>query len=384
MIFLLTLLYDLALDVPSRQLSSCRILQSAVRALLFHSGQQLLFSLTHSKNTVLALVLAANCRPLVFTSSQFAAAPALKAVPYIILAKQVATELGYNTSGYRLQDALKGHENNTDKLLPLMHECLHWIRLAVAGVNLDSIFRAPELDEPTIQSLDALNTASLIGRMPAEILLPYHMVSAWIGILSNFKDLSKNWKNLDRLGEIITTHKTFCDRENETLERSLSASNLRPEQSNVISYLAEAERHLAHVHVAGSALFFAVMYGAYASSQAEVQPNQAMEVSDHIIDQLLSNKDDDPDRPSHRRFLEDYGTNRMDELERVLSNFITAVDTLTLNSIPYVGPSRTIVAMVLFTCKDIVEGNAARLKGWGKQQNTDLYSSRQTNIPILI
>lgn len=109
------------------------------------------------------------------------------------------------------------------------------------------------------------------------------------------------------------------------------------------------------------------MYGAYAASNpAVVQPNQAIEVSEHIITQLTSHTHDDPKRPSHRKFLEEYGTDRMDQLEAVLTNFITAADTLTIDGIPYIGSTRTMVAFILFTCKDIVEGNAAKLKGWGK------------------
>lgn len=86
-LFLLTLLYDLALDVPSMQLAQCRQLQSVVRALLYHTGQQVLFSLSRTKYTILALELAAQYRPLVFTSSQPAASQALKAVPYALLVR---------------------------------------------------------------------------------------------------------------------------------------------------------------------------------------------------------------------------------------------------------------------------------------------------------
>lgn len=109
------------------------------------------------------------------------------------------------------------------------------------------------------------------------------------------------------------------------------------------------------------------MCGAHAASHhRDVQPNQAIELGEHIIDQLLAHDEDDPTRPSHRRFLEEHGHDRMDKLEAVLSNFITSADTLSLSGIPYIGPTRSMVSFVLLICKDIVEGNAARLKGWGK------------------
>lgn len=44
-VFLFTLLIDIALDVPSNLLAPYRYLQPAVRALLYHGGQQLMFSL---------------------------------------------------------------------------------------------------------------------------------------------------------------------------------------------------------------------------------------------------------------------------------------------------------------------------------------------------
>lgn len=123
----------------------------------------------------------------------------------------------------------------------------------------------------------------------------------------------------------------------------------------------------AHVTVAGGAMFFAVMFGAHAASnQKTVQPSQAIEVSEHIITQLLAHREEDPARPSHRKFLEEHGRDRMDKLEAVLSNFITAVDSLTINGIPYVASTRSVTSFVLSTCKEIVESEAAMLKGWGK------------------
>ena len=367
MLFLLILLYDLALDVPSTQLASCRNLQPAVRALLYHTGQQLLFSLSNSRYTVLALVLASSYRPLVFTSSQFAAANALKAVPYTILAKQVATELRYSTAGARLTEALQSTPSDSEDLFALMCECMHWIRLTIAGISLESIFRLQSFEQTTLQCLEALKTALVLGRMPTNILLPYYTTSCWIHMMLNFKDLSEHWRDLEHLRRVVHSHKAFCDQEEETLERSLATSGYQPDQLNAISHLVEGERHLAHTGVVGSALFFAVMCGAYAaSSQAAVQPDQAIEVSDHIIDQLRAHQDEDQNRPPHRRFLEDFGTSRMNELERVLSHFITSADTLTLKGIPYVAPTRSVVSFVLFTCKDIAEANAAKLKGWGE------------------
>lgn len=117
--------------------------------------------------------------------------------------------------------------------------------------------------------------------------------------------------------------------------------------------------------------FFAVMSGAHAaSSQLHVQPDQAMGITNDIIHQLLAHEADDPKRPSHRKFLEKYGHTRIDELELDLANCVTTVDTLTLDGIPFVGPLREWTGMMIYTTKDIVEQQAARLKGWGEWSST--------------
>ena len=366
-LFLLTLLYDLALDVPSAQLETCRYLQPAIRALLFHTGQQLLFSLSRSSHAVLGLVLAANYRPLAFTSSQPAAANALKAVPYTVLAKQVATELGYSSAGSRLTEALQSFGTQDEELVPLMYECLHWIRLSMAGLSLESVFRMQPFSETTFQCLEALNNASLLGRLPIDVLLPYTNTACWLQMLVTLKDLSENWKDLKHLGETIYSHKAWCDRERDALEASLASTECPKDKRNAISHLVEGELHVAHVSIAGAAMFFAVMFGAYAATnQKAIQPSQAVEISNHIIKTLLDHDENDPGRSSHRKFLEEHGHDRMDKLEAVLSNFITAVDTLTLNGVSYVASIRSCVSFVLFTCKDVVEAEAAMLKGWGK------------------
>lgn len=113
------------------------------------------------------------------------------------------------------------------------------------------------------------------------------------------------------------------------------------------------------------------MSGAHAaSSQLHVEPEQAMGVTNDIINQLLAHQADDPKRPSHRKFLEKHGHDRLDDLEHDLANWVTAVETLTLNGFSFVGPLREWTGMMIYTTKDIVEQQAARLKGWGMKPST--------------
>ena len=367
-IFLLTLLYDLALDVPSTRLASYKQSQPAVRALLYHSGQQLIFSLARCRYTVLALALTFQYRPLALTSSQGAAAHALKAVPHIVMAKYVASDLGYSNAAARLKEALQDSSTSESDIKNLIYECLHWIGLNLAEDQLKGPFLQQQFHrDPTVHDcLEALQNAVLLNRMPSEILLAYTLLSTWTQAAANAKELADNWRSLDHLSSVIDNYNTFCTTQTEVLERLSDQQRTSSEMSQAVSQCAEVQRHLSKTLVTGVSLFFAVMCGAYAQTHnATIQAEQAVEVSDNIIDQLRSHTEADPTRPPHRRFLEEHGETRMDELEKVLTNFITAADTLSLNGILYIGPSRDMVTSMLLVCKDIVEGNAARLKGWG-------------------
>lgn len=367
-LYLLTLLCDIALDIPSTRLASVRHLQPAVKAMTYHYGQQLLFTLSQNAYTVLALSLTAEYRPLALTSSQTASGHALKAIPYVIMGKYVASELGYQRAGSRLTRALNDFDVDQSEITTLMHECVHWIWLSIAEDVQGGPFNewVRRMDPTALECLEALHTAMIFNRMPSNMLMPYCSISYWTQMLANLRDMTEHWKDLDHLGEVIQGHKVFCDKEKETLDRLLDQYQDLGELSPIISQLADMERHLSHTVVVGLALFFAVMCGAFAQSHhGKIQSEQAIQVSENTINQLLAHEEQDPTRPAHRRFLEHYGVTRTDELERFLTNFITAADTLTLNGIPYVGPTRSTVGSVIMICKDIVEGNAARLKGWG-------------------
>lgn len=367
-LYLLTLLCDIALDVPSPRLASVRHLQPAVRAMTYHCGQQLLFTLHPNKYTVLALSLTSEYRPLAFTSSQTASGHALKAIPIVIVGKYIATELGYQSAGWRLRQALDEFDPDQKHLTTLIQECLHWIWLNIAEDMQGGPFNEwkRRMDPSALECLEALHSAVWLNRMPSELILPYCSISYWTQMLANLRDMTEHWKDLKHLGEVIEGHKVFCDKEREILDRLLEQYSDLGELVPVISQIADMERHLSHTTVNGAALFFAVMCGAFAMSHHEaIQSEQAIQISDKIISQLKAHEESDPSRTSHRRFLEQYGETRMDELERFLTNYITVADTLTLKKIPFVGPTRSTVGWVIMICKDIVEGQAARLKGWG-------------------
>lgn len=291
----------------------------------------------------------------------------------MFLAIQVATDLGYNKSGPRLVAALQDPEASIEDLTRLMNHCLHWIRLCCAQTAItptwpDHILHLQEMNEDAERCVEALQTASMLKLIPTDTLLAYNCVSSTAKSLASTREAFQQWRDLGQLGDIILAHKAFHDAEEEALHGSLDqvSGELAPDVSHGITQQAELERHVNHINVAGTALFFAVMHGAHATSnQKGIRLDQAVEVSENIIKQLTLHDEDDENRPPHRKFLEIYGHDRTDQLEKALSTFINMADTLTISGVPYINISRNTVAYLLQICKDLVEGNAARLKGWG-------------------
>lgn len=368
--YLLALLCGLAIDVPSPKLLPLAHLRPAIQALIYHYGQQLLFTLDCSHETVLALALTAEYRPLAFTSNQASAASALKAVPYIVLGKSIAMELKYQSAGSRLSQALTARPigDNTVDVNTLIFECLHWARLNMRedprGGTFDDWVKP--IDETALECLSALQVAAESGRLPNEMILPYCLLSCRMQMLESLRSMTKHWRDLCHIEEVMQSHKAGMEKQQHLLVRLFSQQDDLGELSSVISHLMDMENHLSCTLVVGAALFYAIMNGAFAQGQqGNLQPEQALQVSDNIINQLLAYDGQDPERPPHRRFLERYGTSRMDDVERCLTNFITAADTLKLQGIPYIPPTRQTIESMVLICKDIVENNAARLKGWG-------------------
>ena len=368
--YLLALLYGLAIDVPSPRLLALAHLRPTIQALIYHHGQQLLFTLDRSHETVLALALTAEYHPLALTSNQASAASGLKAVPYVVLGKSIAVELKYQSVGSRLSQALTAHPigDNTVDVNTLMFECLHWARLNMREDPRGGAFDdwVKPIDETALECLSALQMAAELGRLSKEMILPYCLLSCRMQMLESLRDMTKHWRDLGHIEEVMQSHRADVEKQQYSLVQLLSQQDDIGELSSVISHLVEMERHLSCTLVIGASLFYAIMNGAFAQSQeGSLQPEQALQVSDSIINQLLAHDGQDPEHPPHRRFLERYGTSRMNALERCLTNFITAADTLKLQAIPYIPPTRQTIESMVLICKDIVENNAARLKGWG-------------------
>lgn len=290
---------------------------------------------------------------------------------FMFIATQAAIDLGYQKSGPRLLEAL--NDPVRSKELPhLINNCLHWIRLCCAQTAItptfpDHILHLQEMNEDAERCLEALQTAAMLNLIPVHQLLAYHCITSAAKSLASMRETFQKWRNLNALGDIILTHKAFNAAEEEALNGILDQRNptVPRDLSAAILAQAEFERHVNHLNVCGAALFFAVMHGAHAASnQKGIRLDQAIEVSENVIQQLTLHDENDPFRPAPRRFLETYGRDRTDVLEKALSTFINMTDTLTLSGVPYINITRDTIASLLAVCKDLVESNAARLKGW--------------------
>jgi hypothetical protein len=375
---LLALLGTIALDVPGDIMSPYRKLQPTLHAHACHLGQQLLFALPRCDWTILALQLMAEYRPLLLANDRLAALHAIKAAPYITLAKQVAADLGYERADDHLMQAMD--TGDAEMVEQAANECINWARLTTSQRQLSGMLRTSADDrliqQPGVdEGLGAVRRALDAGYLSADFLLPYASVLTATQAAKASGQTIPNWRNLTKLGDAITGSEVLLADEKIRLDGWLAerSEGLSHTKRRAILELAETQRNAAHTYIVAQCLFFCIMAGALQSSQASVRPEDAMDISKHIIDQLTAHDESDPNRPTHRRFLETFGGSRVPDLERVLTSFASATDSLMLDGISYVPPTRQTAGRILYVCKELVETNVAKLKGWGGlDDNIDL------------
>ncbi|KAK5737218.1 hypothetical protein LTR17_006828 [Elasticomyces elasticus] len=370
-VFLFVLLCEMAFDVPHASLAPYRHVHPTITSIARHHGQQLQFLLPRCDYTVQALVLAGEYKPLVFVTSQTIAPHAIKAVTYITSAKQVAFDLGYQDAGNRLREALDEiRTSSTASLEVLMIQALQWIRLTVLHDAQASMLSKADKANNTQRSaakecLEALHRASHLNRLPTRLLLAYDSLTCWLQAANNVGAVVTSWRNLGQLGKIVHAHQAFSATQKARMD-GLIIQNFPSAEAIVVLQIAEMRRNILQTYLVGQALFFAIMAGVLdATKHASVQPDQALSIGDSIIAQLMAHQEGDPARTAHRRFMEQFGPSRVNDLEKILTDFITAADTLVLDGVSYVGQTRHTVGNILYTCKELVETNAAKLKGWG-------------------
>ncbi|KXT11869.1 hypothetical protein AC579_4178 [Pseudocercospora musae] len=225
-----------------------------------------------------------------------------------------------------------------------------------------------------LEGENANEIVSLFEDLLEDARVPYHLHFAIHSLLCQARQLESLlaikavWRDLPALERILEGHKEACEAQKARLGSFQQASELGHDYAVAISQLIDAQLHGSHCFVSGAALFFCVMGGnakaqaANARGNAEdiVDAEQAMQVSDTIIERFAEPTRDQYAGDPHTAFLAKH-----DDLELALANFLAAADGLMIQGVPYLPPTRPVVCGILATCKDIMEGNAARMKGWG-------------------
>lgn len=383
---LLALLSTIALDVRSTPVQGHKNLREDLGNTAFQLAQEFLFGLPRTRRALLVLELMAEYQPLILASTPQAAAFSVTGDLYITLAKEVAQRSRTHSSASCLREILDTRTDveididlKTSHLFEALIDTLQWCNVIKLEIEKDAFFRAAKqatvadsLTESFEFAIETLQLAANRGCMPGKAYFLFHRLASFSQLVQQVSRCSKDWKSLESLADIIVAHQARCEQEKEEVNlaiHNLLESRGQTEQALAVSQLCEAEIHNRNLDVVGTALFYGIMAGAHSAATHELDPEEAVQVSDHIIHNLQQHEKDDPRRPPLRIFLEKFGTSRTDELERALTNFIGLCADARLQGVPYAGPTRHTTSDILFRCKDIVENNAARLKGWGALQD---------------
>jgi hypothetical protein len=368
---LLALLSSLALEVPYGLLEQYRHLRQQLRDMISSNGQVMIFSLPRHPYTLLALQLIAEYRPTAISASPQGASQSIKGDLYAVLAKQVACQLMLD----KTTNSLKAQIGTGDLVAQDLLNCVQWCQVLQLELELESYTeksgkRCSGSRRSFEDSLSVLDQVFSMGLLPKEVLPIYFSLEIWWRGRCAFQQSTVYWRSLPSLGQIIDNHEVESKETKERFEtaiQSMFEQKSQCEAASVISQLLDSRLHWEHAGVNGWSLFYGIMSAAHPPSTPEndgIHPEKAIQISDHIIDQLISHSKEDPNRPPIRVFLEVYGDDRTNQCEKILTNFINASYTLQLNGVPFVAPTRHIVAEILFTCKLLAETNAAKYKGW--------------------
>ena len=384
---LFLLLCLIALEVPSKPLRASTALYQQLQSLSSSDCQRLLFNTPIHKHALFALELIDSYKPFALAGSQSVAALSLKGSLSRKLAKSTAQKLGFDTSVDRLQSLLQ-HSTVTDaeKVQDLVLETLMWCRLLM----LESIVDGYVMKSTTEQSgplPEVKKTLAVVKKAverfslrPAVLFMYHHLSSASIEMHAAVA-AKRHWLDLAALSDLINAHDRQCEAYKDYIDHLLAScdrsSNLRAEEEiNAIKQLRKIDLNASHVRISGLSMFYGLMSGLRPPgiNTREITPDEAVQVSAEIITNLTIKHDTLSDPTSIASFITKYGDPRFAREEQLLKDFISAADTLSLNGIPYTPPSVPTVSLLLQTCREIVENNSTRLKGWGGMHpNVDVH-----------
>lgn len=319
---------------------------------------------------MLALELMAEYRPLTLATDKGLASDAIHARLVPTLLKEIALNLDLRTAPDRLEQQQQSPTSTLDT--GLVHDCLKWYRLCLRDEAFAASNRQVEkrmmMGENAVEIMELLETWLDSDQLPTATIFAFHSLLCQASKIEYVLRMKEDWKDLEKLGMAIDFHRNACEWQQRHLKRMIQHSKaVPPGHALAMTQLLEMQLHSAYCWVSGSATFYCVMAGAQTqqSSTGSIGPEQAMDVSDQIIERFAETTRHLHTSEPHTAFLIKYGSKRMEDLELALLNYVSAIDNLKLDGISYVPSTRQTTSHVLYTVKDIMEGQAARMKGWG-------------------
>ena len=382
------LLFAVLALIALQRLSGHATLQQRLQSFASHHAQSLLFEVPPHRHAMLVLDIASWCSPLIFVAKRSNAAAAIKGNLTTTVGERIAEELGLNQAAARLDVILGNAEEPFNAAIAesLALDCLQWCRWIMLDCMMHGYVIKPLAEQqrhmPEIHSvLSTVRQAiHMYSMQPGVIFLFHNLCRAEVEMQAAI-DAKKHWLDLPSLCTLIDANAGKCD-ELEGYIRTLLAAcrdTASGEEAKLIMQLQSADLNLSHVRIGGLALFYGLMSGLHprpTRSQLEareITPEDAMQVSSEIISSLKSKPFARQEPGSMAAFLTQHGDPRFERLERWLRDFVS-ITRIQLEGVPYHPPAVPTVSNVLFICREMVENNATRLKGWaGLHPNVDVH-----------
>lgn len=373
---LFALLCLIALDVPSSRLRQDRQLYRNLQTVVCHQGQAFIFNLPTNYQSLLILTLLSKYRPTALVISQHLAAATLKSELYVSLANQMAERLAAKCSGTALAKIFEGTMSESEAESAML-EGLQWCSSVVycvfhGGLN-------PNQSSTTRRLASQIGGITMIlpnvlRRYPQKpnVVYQFHRIKIADIDMQHMAQTKIHWRGLDKLSEIIELHKEQCSQHRiQMLEllRFSKASHTSNEEIALATSLLETDIQQSLTHVAGMSLFYTMMHALKSTTSPthdpneDIQPSEATQISEQVIRTLKSIR---IGRPADiTAFLTQHGDERIARMEKILSTFASSSRDLQLEGVGYLPPPGTTVLQILSQCRELVENNAARMKGWG-------------------
>lgn len=389
---LFVLLCVIASDVPSQHLHISASLRNQLQLRMRNYCQLLMFDLPVHRHTLYVLDLATMYKPLAFASTISVAAPSIKGNMSTTLAKCMARRLGFDTAAEQLENQLL-HQGDIDAqtVKDLSLEALQWCQWVLLESIIDGYVMKTSTEQrsPLPEARKILSAVKkAVERVPMRpgVLHMYHHLSSAIVEMQAAVAAKQHWLDLAALARLIESHGQKCEAHKEYIHHLLEhcdrTDNLSVDEDiTAISELRITDLNASHIRIAGLSMFYGLMSGlrppqqqTSAQTSREITPDEAVQVSSEIITNLKTKHNTLSDPASVASFISRHGDPRFARQEQALRDFVTSADTLRLAGISYTPPPIPTVSMLLQTCREIVENNSTRLKGWGSMHpNVDVH-----------